>query len=340
MLLTIVLILPFHFLFSQQESGGIVNANEFADVFSGPVPKWRPRGDGYAFIARSGLVIKVNDSTRVIQEAQNTFTWSHDGESIVYTAKDSSGILKIFRYFLNDGTSKLLSLESGWADFYPDISPDDSIVAYYSAKGEPYKLYYLKNGVTRKLLARDPLEEYLHPKWSPGSNYLVYFKHLPTDEVILEIMEFFSKRVVFSLDGNRFDFYAWSPDGKEILAREVVETTVYPDYNNVVLVRFNIETGNKTVLTRKLKDLSSAEWSKASNRIVFVANEELYVMEENGANLKKIFSGGHAPNIHPNGKKVIFFRNRKNLPVCEIDLTGDNLKTLERKTFKISDLEE
>lgn len=246
-IITVILILQCHLLFSQHDSTGIISANGLADVFSGPVPKWRPKGDGYAFISSSGIVINANESVRFIKKAQNKFEWSHDGESIIYTAKDSSGILKVFRYFLNDGTSTLLSLESDWADFYPDVSPDDSMVAYYSAKNEPFKIYYLKNGVTRKISAPDPAEEYLHPRWSPGGKYLVYFKDDPSDGLALEVMEFASKRVIFSLDGAKFNFYDWSPDEKEILVREHIEAVLSHNYYYDVLSKFNIETGEKTV---------------------------------------------------------------------------------------------
>lgn len=91
-------------------------------------------------------------------------------------------------------------------------------------------------------------------------------------------------------------------------------------------------------MTKKFKDILEAEWSKTGNKIVFTADSKLYVMSSNGEELKRIVSGVSSPDIHPNGKKVILVRMRKNLPVCEIDLTGGNLKLLERKTFNTDDL--
>lgn len=331
-LIVFILISLFQSVLAQYETGGRPNLNEFTDLFSGPVPQWRPKGNGYAFLNETGLVIRTEGGSLTVAGAQNKFEWAHDGNSLIYTAKDSTGNLKIFQYFLTDKTSKSISLASNWSDFYPTISPDDSVICYYSAKDEPFKIYYIKNDVTRKIIAHSPNEEYLHPKWSPTGRFLLYFKHQQPDNSTLEVMDFATKKVIFSLDGNKFDFYAWSPDESEILVRENIATVEDPNYYKGRLVRINISSNKKVTLTKTFSDLFAAEWSH-SNKIIFCANQTIYAVDYDGKNRKKIFKGGNFPHVDPADQKIIFVRNKKGIPVYEIGLDGKNLKLLEQTTF-------
>ncbi len=331
-LLVVILTFVFRFTFAQYETGGRESLNAFIDLFLGPVPRWQPKGEGYAFLNSNGLVIKTRERTATVEGAQNEFEWSHDGNSIIYTAKDSTRNLKIFRYFLADGKSKLISLESKWSDFYPKISPDDSIICYYSAKDEPFKIYYLRNEVTRKMTSQDEIE-YLHPEWSPQGNYLLYYRHRQPDEATMEVIDFITKKVIFSVDYGRFDFFDWSPDESEILVLEKVTTVNNLNYYEGKLARINIKSKVKITLTESYKDLYAAEWLK-NNRIVFNANQNINIIEYDGTNLKKIFSGGNFPNVDSKGEKIVFVRNKKGMPIYEIDLDGKNLNLLESKTFK------
>ena len=331
-LIIFFLVSVFQSALAQYETGGRPNLNELTDLFSGPVPKWRPKGSGYAFLNETGLIIRTQDGSVTVAEAQNNFEWSHDGNSLIYTTKDSTGNLKIFQYFLASKISKSISVPSNWSDFYPTISPDDSVICYYSAKDEPFKIYYTKSGITRKIVAHDPSEEYLHPKWSPKGKYLLYFKHQQPNDPILEVMDFATKKVIFSLDGNKFDFYDWSPDESEILVRENIATLEDPNYYKGRLVRINISSNEKVTLTKKFSDLFAAEWTHPT-RIVFCANQTIYTVDYHGQNGRKIFKGGNFPNVDPDGQKIIFVRNKKGIPVYEIGLDGKNLKLLEQTTF-------
>jgi len=330
---SIILILQSQFLYAQYQVGEPGSFDEFTDVFSGPVPKWRPQGDGYAFLSSAGIVIKIGDSTQIVRKGRNNFEWSHSGESIVYSAKDSMGTVKVYRYFLKTSVSELLSFESDWPDFYPTISPNDSVITYHSAKDSPFKIYYWKGGVTRKIVVPNPIDSYLHPQWSPKGNYLSYFKENP-ENVFLEVMEFESKRVVLSIDANKFDFYDWSPDEKEILVREHTKTIDNRNFYDGTLAKINIETTQKTTLTKRYTNIFSASWSKETDKIIFSANGNVYVIDSNGQNQYKIFSHGYFPDIHPNGQKIIFVGKGTGIPLYEIDLDGKNLKLLEPKTFE------
>jgi Tol biopolymer transport system component len=323
----------FHLSFGQYQTGGRKSLSEFTDLFTGPVPKWQPKGVGYAFLNSAGLVVRAGESTTTVVGAQNMFVWANDGNSIIYTAKDSTGNLKIFRYFLMDRTSKLVSLESNWSDFYPSVSPNDSIICYYSAKNEPFKIYYTELGITRKIDAHDQLAEYMHPKWSPQGHYLLYFKHRQPNNPTLEVIDFATKRVILSLDGNTFDFYDWSPDETEILVREQVAPVGNSKYYYGKLTRINIRSKEKFSLTERYKDLFTAVWSTTDNKIVFSANNKIFVVDSNGANLSKIYSGGNFPDVDSKGEKIIFVGNKRGIPVYEIGLDGGNLKLLEQKTF-------
>jgi Tol biopolymer transport system component len=331
-LIIVILISSFQSALAQYETGGRQNLNEFTDLFSGPNPKWQPKGNGYAFLNETGLIIRTQEGSVTLARAQNRFEWSHDGNSLIYTAKDSIGNLKIFQYFLTDKRIKLISIASNWSDFYPAISPNDSIICYYSAKDEPFKLYYIKSDVTRKIVAHSPSEEYLHPKWSPKGKFLLYFKHQQPNNPIIEIMEFATKKVIFSLDGNKFDFHDWSPDETEILVRENITAGEGPNYYKGRLVRINISSKESVRLTRAFSDLFAAEWSD-TNKIVFCANQTIYAVDYTGENMRKIFKGGNFPNVDPDGQKIIFVRNKKGIPVYEIRLDRKDLKLLEPTTF-------
>lgn len=195
------------------------------------------------------------------------------------------------------------------------------IVTYYRAeypqRDGPFQIYYYADGITTKLID-DITTEYMHPKWSPSGKFLLYFKHKQPENPKIEIIDFKTKKSIFTLEGNKYEFLDWSPNEHEILAYEYGGRLLKIDFAN----------GRITAVTDNFGEILSADWSKMTHKISFSADENIYVVNSDGTGLKQICTQGLFPSWHPSDDKIIFVKAEEGLPIYEVDSTGDNLQLL------------
>jgi Tol biopolymer transport system component len=298
----------------------------FADIEQGPTPKWSPDGKRFALITnirhKSKIAIVNGDSIEFISGAQNDFKWSHDGRSIIYTAKDEKKLLKVFKYNLDTKESLRISHNSDFCDFYPSIANGDSIITYYNyGIGDKIQIAQIysantKKGIVEKLID-DPLAEYLHPTWSPSGNLFLYWKDYE-HKITIEIIEIKTGRKVISISCDvKCDFLDWSTDEKEILRRMRGQ-----------LLKIRLMDGLTTELGSSFKKIIKGKWSHQSDLITFDADGDIYIINSDGQEQRKICINGFDPSWHPSGKKIIFVKEVNGYPIYEADTLGGNLKLL------------
>ena len=305
--------------------------NFFTDLQQGPAPKWSPHGKRFALITntknKSKIAIITRDSIEFISGAQNNFEWSHDGRSIIYTAKDENKLLKVFKYDLKTKERVRISHNSNFSDFYPSISLGDSLIAYYNAgignKLQIPQIYYANTneGIAEKFID-DPKAEYFHPKWSPTGNLFLYWKSID-NKTIIEIIEIKTGRKIFSIDGGNYDFMDWSSDEQEILCT-----------GNGKLLKLRLKDGLKTELSSSFQNIIGAKWSPKNDLITFDGDGNIYTINLKTLVQRQICSKGLDPNWHPSGNKIIFVKDENGFPIYEVDISGENLRLLFNGTKK------
>lgn len=297
------------------------------DIQSGPVPKWSPQGDKLAFINKVGnkrrIGILASDSIIYIEGAQNEFEWSHDGNSIVYTAKKGK-ILKAFQYFLSSNETVPVSSNGIISEFYPKFSPNDSIIAYYVYDMKsPSQLFFSINGQAKKL-SIDTTADFLHPSWSPSGEHLLYTRD-DRKLISIHIMDFKSKQIIFDMDFPDYEFLDWIPEGSEILVAKGKQ-----------LLRVNFLTGEIKTIAEFPHNILGGKWSGQANMIVVSLGDKILEAEENkifvvspdGLVKKEIATGQYAA-WHPIERKIIFVGNDPyKCPLYEIGSSGENLRLI------------
>lgn len=297
----------------------------FTDLQQGPSPKWSPDGKRFALITntknKSKIAIITEDSIEFISGAQNNFEWSHDGRSIIYTAKDENKLLKVFKYDLETKERFRVSHDSNFSDFYPSISLGDTLITYYNYgigdKPQISQIYYAntKKGVANKFID-DPKAEYLHPKWSPLGNLFLYWKS-NDGKTVIEIIEVRTGRKILSISGDEYDFMDWSFNEQEILCSA-----------NGKLLKIRLKDGLKTELSSSFENIIGAKWSPESDLITFDGDGNIYTINSKTLVQRQICFKGLDPNWHPSENKIIFVKDEKGFPIYEVDASGENIRLL------------
>ena len=219
-------------------------------------------------------------------------------------------------------------------------SPSGKKIAFISSYEEPNS--YKKDGLAstaiyiidsdgenqKRITSIADFDGFLN--WSPDEKHIIFNSDRDGNMEIYIMNSDGSKQRNLTKNPADDMFPIWSPDGEKIVFMSNRETEDKRfSQSNIYIV--DIDGKN----LRKLTDFSSYKKpicvSPDGEKIIFNSNGQIYVMDVNGENQKKLISTGKALDVFlsPDGKKLVFRTDRDgNWEIYSMDLNGKNLKNL------------
>ena len=246
-----------------------------------------PRNGTIVFVEGSRLAVIHPDGSGMgtLNDGYNP-SWSRDGTKIVYSntycdyySYACSGSLAI----VDPLTRQITSLNAAEFGIYPDWSPTDDVIAYIDASRGGLWLYNVSSATSAKVALDPGILWIYHPSWSPDGKQIV----ASCNGVLGAAICLFNRDgtgLKYLTSGNGpYDFDpSWSPDGTRIAFSR---STNGPSSVHVI----NADgTGLRTVIAG-----SHATWSPDSRELVFAGNQGLFIVREDGANLRRLTTGVH-----------------------------------------------
>jgi TolB protein len=194
----------------------------------------------------------------------------------------------------------------------PAWSPDGKKVALVSDEDD-FQIIYIMNpdgtGMTRLI---DEHSHGIHPNWSRDSKKVIYCAnddlHPPQkNSADIYSVDINTKKVVRLISGGINTFPGWSPDGKKIVFRKIIEGS-----NSEVFVANSDGTDLRNLTYNPGFD-GWPSWSPDGKRIAFASNRnsnyQIFVMKDDGSDVQLLANTeGRAtePRWSPDGKKIYF----------------------------------
>lgn len=266
------------------------------------------------------------------------------------------GIYKHNIFIMNaDGTDvKRLTHSEGNSN--PSVSPDGKKIAFTSRRDKnksETQIYIMDiDGSNVRRLTNSNLFE-CQPRWSPDGKKIAF--------VVLYLGN--SEIYVVDTDGNNLrrltdntcwdDQPSWSPDSKKIawtsgkgLVKEIGKTDGTFDIHVM-----NADGSKVKRLTNGPFDKSDPSWSSDGKKIAFImtkndkktplggyaARDEVYVIDADGSNVKKLTNGlfgENNPSWSPDGKQIAFVSDRDGpSEIYVMDADGSNVQKLTNITL-------
>ncbi|MBI1925878.1 PD40 domain-containing protein [Candidatus Poribacteria bacterium] len=195
--------------------------------------------------------------------------WSPDGRKIAFRS-NRDGNYEI--YVMNaDGTHPLRLTNHPALDMYPAWSPDGSQIAFDSSRSGDAEIYVMNTDGTNPVqLTHSPLSDSF-PSWSPDGRKIAFASWRGEGSGDIYVMDADGKNPVqLTDDPDTEDAPAWSPDGRFIAFRHLGRGIFVINPNG-----------------RNLRNLAAGprwmpRWSPDGTRLVFVENNDIYVMDADG----------------------------------------------------------
>jgi len=234
-------------------------------------------------------------------------------------------------------------------DLTPAVSPDGNLIAYYhqgnpNLKNDSSGLYIIRaDGSGKRLLLS--CEYLLNPDWSPDGKWIVYTSGIinlqgdsirtfqGSDNMVLGFPDWSpdGKSILFNASGPNGGFYIcdpffknirlhfseqqisgynprWSPDGKKFVYVKILQDRAGGEI-------FTVDTSgvNDLRLTDNNIDDQNPQWSPDGSMIAWNSNEQIYIMNIDGKNQRKL-DDGESPSWTPDSNYIIYSKGN-----------GDNL---------------
>ena len=174
------------------------------------------------------------------------------------------------------------------------------------------------------------------PAWSPVGSQVCYARH-EGSKILLWLLDLKTNKSqrITSREMPEYDA-SWSPDGKQLVFSCVAFAG---GQGNVDLCTISIEKPESKHLlgdSGKLSHEESPAWSPDGKQIALTStrdgNQEVYVIDRDGQNLKRITSDpgldAH-PAWTPDGRHLLFATNRwGDFEIARVDVQGENVERL------------
>lgn len=201
---------------------------------------------------------------------------------------------------------------------------------------------YIMNdhGENLRRLTTDKGEE-LEPAWSPDGSKLAYatMSHsIGNSGIFIINYDGTGEEQLYRIENGQVRCPDWSPDGTKI-------AFTYVDYSNWMngIAVLDLES---RVVTRLTGDYcyccfatGSPSWSPDSSKIVFDAfregSNDIWIMNADGGEQKKIYSGGMAPDWSPDGEKIAFISLVDEWKLCIMRINDCSIEQItDHKSFQ------
>lgn len=276
-------------------------------------PAISPDGESVLFVALQDLWVKTGaDLKQLTNDAAVQWMpiWSPDGRQIAFSS-DKDGSFGIWT-MKADGTEVRKVLTTGGSVSGMAWSPDGKTIAFTQSYGPRFGTLNLLNLASgeQKRLGAGVGSSVGTPTWSPDGKIVALSALAPYST---RYREGVNRVMLFSVDGGRQrvqkapehwsfgvranDGPVWSPDGQHMALISKGRLWMMP------VDSFGNATGDPIQLTKEMADAPT--WSGDSKKILFMATDQLKVLNVEDRTTETIALGLNWERKHPKGRTVI-----------------------------------
>jgi len=243
----------------------------------------------------SGLAAtEPGPDTTFYQEA----SWSPDGSKLLLSRLDIHDAYRASIVMVNADGSGYAQLTDGPGDMWTSWSPDGARIAYASEKEDNRDIYLMKADGSKPIrLTADPAED-THPAWSPDDGQIAFVsKREGRSHIYIMNADGSAQKKISSTTEEKWN-PRWSPDGRKIVYYGAEE----PGKDSVYVM--NVDgSARKTVGAGVWPS-----WSPDGSKILYVADHDVYEMNADGTNPKRLLEDAVIARWSPDGTKIAFIR--------------------------------
>ena len=230
-------------------------------------------------------------------------------------------------YVMNaDGNNQIRLTNNSYVDRSPRWSPDGRKIAFTSDRNGNMEIYVMNadGGNVINLTNNPARDEY--PAWSPDGRKIVFssVRERGSGIYIMNIDGSNQVRLNEVHPGSIDVDPTWSPDGRKILFASGLRES--GAYDEIFLI--DSTNGDNEINISNNPDCSNQypEWSPDGRKIAFRSCGEIYVMNADGTNQRKLTNSlTLSPEWSPDGQKIIFGDNNT---FYKMDADGGNITPL------------
>ena len=246
---------------------------------------------------------------------------SPDGRAMVYIS-DVAGREQLFVRSLDGHDVRQLTADSVDHED-PAWSPDGKTITFVHIRGGEARIALMPATGGPAQLLTPAGERVIHPSWSPDGTRVAYcvdddLRPPKKNPASIKVVDLASRRVSVLITGGVNTYPVWSPDGRSLAFRRMVEDT-----NSEVFVADSSGAGAHNLTNSPAFDGWPA-WSPDGRRIAFASNRggtgdyQIYVMRPDGSDVRLVArtSGrATAPKWAVDGRTLYF-------PICRDEAEG------------------
>lgn len=261
--------------------------------------------------------------------------WSPDGTRLVFQS-NRTGSSQI--YVMNSDGSNVLRLTTHSAnDAGPHFSPDGSKITFDSDRDGNSEVYIMNSdGTGQTRLTTNPMDDG-HPNWSLDGSRIIFDSSRDTPNPKADWWDQYHDLYSMKVDGTDLrkitncqtvcTYGSWSPDGKRIAYRKVINTPGFYDDKNLTLSTTNSEVfiansdgSNELNLSKSAAYDAWPSWSPDGSKILFGSNRaavtQVYVVNVDGSHLTRLIDERETDEDtrarwSRDASKIVFTRMRK-----------------------------